>query len=127
MVAGNDILTAKTPDPAARFAHLIPPQEEASTLTVACRPDDYSASALAHAVEDSNAHLINLNVTDIRLDDGRITVELRTNRRHTASCIRSLERYGFEVIGLDAAGLDDDESSATLRSRAAELIHLLEI
>lgn len=109
--------------------HLMPPQPEASVLTVACRPDDFSASILARAVEDSNAHLINLNVTDRRLDDGRITVELRTNHLNHDSTARSLERYGYEVIeassllnGTPSAGLDDD-----LRTRAAELLHLINI
>lgn len=125
MAAGNDILTAKSPDITRRFAHLMPPLEEASVLTVACRPDDFSASALARAVEDSDAHLINLNVTDCRLDDGRITVELRTNHRHGSSTARSLERYGYEVINIEA--VDAPTSDDTLRSRAAELLHLLEL
>lgn len=120
-------MTLKTAEGSLRFEHLMPPQPDASVLTVACRPDDFSASALARAVEDSDAHLINLNVTDMRLDDGRITVELRTNHRNASSTVRSLERYGFEVIsaeGLaDSPAADDD----TLRSRAVELLHIINI
>lgn len=108
----------------------MPPQSEASTFVVACQPADFSASLLARAVEDSNAHLINLNVTDRRLNDGRITVELRTNLRTPDSTIRSLERYGFEVIeaseqhnGVDSPLFPTDD----LRARAAELLHLINI
>lgn len=106
----------------------MPPLEEASTLTVACLPADFSASVLARAVEDSDAHLINLNVTDRRLDDGRITVELRTNHRNTASTARSLERYGYEVIDarIPGSALPDFDAS-TLRNRANELLHLLNL
>lgn len=97
-------------------------------LVVACRPTDFSASALAHAVEDSNAHLLNLNVTDRRLDDGRITVELRTNHRNGVSTARSLERYGFEVMAINGIVPDSDvQIDDTLRRRAAELTHILEI
>lgn len=107
----------------------MPPLEDASVLTVACRPDDFSASQLARAVEDSDAHLINLNVTDLRLDDGRITVELRTNHRNCESTARSLERYGYEVIGVDGLrnDLPDFDSSSTLRARANELLHILNL
>lgn len=125
MVKGNDILMPKKVCDNLRIAHLMPPQQESSVLTVACRPDDFSASVLARAVEDSDAHLINLNVTATRLDDGRITVELRTNHSHYDSTARSLERYGFEVIAADAsaAGNADDVFSR----RAAELLHIINI
>lgn len=125
MVKGNDILTPKKAGDDLRIAHLMPPQQEASVLTVACWPDDFSASALARAVEDSDAHLINLNVTATRLDDGRITVELRTNHRHYDSTARSLERYGFEVIAADAPGADEPDEA--FRLRAAELLHIINI
>lgn len=133
MVTGIDIPTSvcsvAARDGRQPLMHLMPPQPEASVLTVACRPDDFSASLLARAVEDSNAHLINLNVTDCRLDDGRITVELRTNLRTPASTARSLERYGFEVI--EAAGQVDGvtraDSDDELKERAAELLHMINI
>ncbi len=129
MAAGNDILTVQNAEISSQFAHLMPPLEDASVLTVACRPDDFSASQLARAVEDSDAHLINLNVTDLRLDDGRITVELRTNHRNCESTARSLERYGYEVIGVDGLrnNLPDFGSSSTLRARANELLHILNL
>lgn len=109
----------------------MPPQPESSLLTVACRPEDYSASQLARAVEDSDAHLINLNVTDTRLDDGRITIELRTNRRHAGATARSLERYGYEVLSNNPDNSDDsdnfDNLEADLRLRAAEILHIINL
>lgn len=116
----------------------MPPQSEASVITVACYPDDYSASHLARAVEDSDAHLLNLNVTDLRLDDGRITISLRTNRRESTSTIRSLERYGYEVLDNSTARQPDNSENSenldnsdnfdnTLRLRAAELLHIINI
>lgn len=130
MADGNNILGPKTLVDAEHFAHLMPPQTEASVLTVACRPGDFSASALARAVEDSDAHLINLNVTDRRLDDGRITVELRTNHRNSLSTARSLERYGYEVISLEGSESNPlpsfGDSEQTLRERAESLLRLLQ-
>lgn len=103
----------------------MPPLPEASRLVVACWPDDFSASALAHAIEDSDAHLVNLNVTGRHLDDGRMTIDLRTNRRNTTAATRSLERYGYEVIS--AEGGDDQPVDDMLRQRAAELLRLIDI
>lgn len=127
MTQGNDILTPDTAGSARSFSHLMPPLEESSVLTVACRPDDFSASVIARAVEDSDAHLCNLNVTDVRLEDGRITVELRTNRRNAVSTARSLERYGFDVIDAGTDGSDAAAADETLRLRAAELLHMMNI
>lgn len=110
----------------------MPRQREASMLTVACFPDDFSASQLARAVEDSNAHLLNLNVTDRRLDDGRITVELRTNLLHHTATARSLERYGYEVLHARSLlngkiVIADGDADDTSRRRAAELLHILNL
>ena len=41
---------------------LYPVHEGASHLLLGCRRDDYSASRIARAVEDCDAHLLNLNM-----------------------------------------------------------------
>lgn len=107
--------------------HIMPPRPEASLLTVACRPSDFSASTIAHAVEDSNGHLLNLNVTSQTLDDGRITVELRTSLPHTLQTERSLMRYGYEVIDARDADPADSMTDDTRRRRAAELLRLIDL
>lgn len=93
-----------------------------------CRREDYSASRIARAVEDCNAHLLNLNVTsfggtnvggdtsDDAGNDAKFSVvfDLRVNLRDTAPVTRSLERYGYTVLDTcGAPGADDD----TLRDR----------
>lgn len=94
---------------------------------MSCPRADYSASAIARAVEDCDAHLLNLNVTDT-MAQGRfsndITVELRVNHRNAMSVARSLERYGFHVLAVENAG---DADGDTLRDRYNELIRILEI
>lgn len=104
---------------------MMPPQPEASRLLVACYPANFCASALARAIEDTNAHLINMNVTAWRLDDGRLTIELRTNRLNSSAAARSLERYGYEVIATDET--EPHETDSHLRARAAELLNILEM
>ena len=70
--------------------------EESSTLVLTCRRGDYSASRIARAVEDADAHLLNLNVTaDSERSDSRIVAELRISHRDPEAAARSLERYGF--------------------------------
>lgn len=112
----------------ATLRRLFPPLEDSSRLTVSCRRVDYSASALARAVEDCDAHLLNLNLTaDGALDPfgDEVTAELRINHRNASAVARSLERYGYRIIALEhdaGAGADD-----TMRNRVNELMHYLEV
>ena len=113
----------------ATLRRLFPPLEDSSRLTVSCRRVDYSASAIARAVEDCDAHLLNLNLT---ADGGvldpfgdELTAELRISHRNASAVARSLERYGYRVIALEhgaASGADD-----TVRNRVNELMHYLEV
>lgn len=104
---------------------LFPPMAEASTILLACLPSDYSASRIARAVEDCDAHLVNLNVTtDGQMLDNRVVCELRVSHRNPSSVVRSLERYGYEVIDTDSRSLAADAISS---ERLAELLHYLEI
>lgn len=108
----------------------MPPRDESTLLTVVCHPADFSASALARAVEDSNAHLVNMNVTGTVRDDGRMTIELRTSLRHSDNTIRSLARYGFETVSCKSFPSEvesTDDYDESLRSRAAELLHILNL
>lgn len=105
------------------MARLFPPVEESSTLLLTCRRGDYSASRIAHAVEDCDAHLLNLNVTsDTETLDNRIAVEIRVSHRNPMSVARSLERYGYEVDDVDLRTVDDE----IIQARVAELLHYLD-
>lgn len=108
----------------ARLARLFPFVGDSSTLVLSCPKGDYSASRIAHAVEDCDAHLLNLNVTADRAEsDGRLIVELRVSHRNPESVGRSLERYGYEVI--DFVGGDDSDDDSLMRSRYEELMMYL--
>lgn len=81
-------------------ARLFPLAEDVSEITLVCRRSDFAASAISRAVEDCDAHLINLNVTADPSPDGNpdsIVVEIRINRRDPWPVARSLARYGFET------------------------------
>lgn len=110
-----------------RLARLMPPLEEVSELTVACSRADYSASAIARAVEDCDAHLLNLNVTSEPSSDGRMLVELRISHRNACPVARSLERYGYSVVGVSQDGAAGDGADAVARERVVQLLHYLDI
>lgn len=112
------------PSPAARLDRLFPPVEESSTILLACRRGDFSASRIARAVEDCDAHLINLNVTTDgeSYPDSRIVVELRVTHRNPESVSRSLERYGYEVISADGLAPAND---TLIRDHYEELMRYL--
>lgn len=106
------------------LARLYPPRIESCELTVTCSPDDYSASLIARAVEDCDAHLINLNVTGDPDDAGKVIVEIRVGHRTGHAVARSLARYGYEVT--DIRGAAPDIACDVARDRVNELIRILE-
>ena len=113
---------------------LYPPREDSSRLLVSCRRRDYSASRISTAVEDCNAHVLNLNVTDLgNSSQGEpgdvIFVDLRVAHRSPLAVSQSLERYGYEVILAEGQTLqsEEDPNFETLRSRINELLRYIEI
>lgn len=107
--------------------YLFPPVEESVRLRVACRRGEYCASRIAHAVEDCNAHLLNLNVTAGTGDtaaSGDVIVEIRAALRNPEALARSIERYDMRVLDVEA---DTDPDNDTVRQRVNELIHYLEL
>ena len=106
---------------------LFPYAGDSASLVVKTRADNYCASILARAVEDCDAHLLNLNVGQRTSgDDGEwLTVYLRVDHRNGESVARSLERFGYEVVSVkNTVGGDNDELA---RQRANELMRYLEI
>ena len=92
------------------LGRMIAARDDCSTITVECRPEEYSASMLAHAVEDSDAHLVDLITTP--QEDGNMQVTLRVRHNDPSAAIRSLERYEFRVV--DAHGNEDGSRDAAI-------------
>lgn len=78
------------------IGRMIAPRDDCSIIEVECTPQDYSASSLAHAVEDSEAHLV--DVLSVPAENGMLRVSLRVRHSDPSAAARSLERYGFNVI-----------------------------
>lgn len=103
---------------------VFPALEESSELSVSCYRVDYSASSLARAVEDADAHLLNLNVTDEVLPTGEIVIDLRVSHRSAMAVIRSLERYGYNVVRVRE---DFDAADPVLSDRISQLLVQLNV
>ncbi|MDE6468840.1 MAG: hypothetical protein K2L28_08105 [Muribaculaceae bacterium] len=107
--------------------YFYPPLPDSSRIIVGCGVADYSASRIARAVEDCDAHLLNLNVTALSnrhdapladdipeapFDRFPVVVDLRVSHRNPAAIGRSLERYGYTVLDWQTpAGSADDETA----------------
>lgn len=103
---------------------LFPYSPDASRFTVVCRREDYSAGRIAQAIEDCNAHVLNLNVTSLPAGEGKVAVDIRVDRKNTASIARSLARYDYIVAGEYGAEETVDEGD---RERVAELLRYIDI
>ena len=108
-----------------RFLALNPSKPDTSELLLTCAPSDYSASAIAKAVEDCDAQLLGLSVSDMRDERGWPVIAICVNRRATDGIERSLSRYGYETIMASAP--PDSEERIRARDRVNELLHYLEI
>ena len=75
---------------------MIATRDDCSVITVECTPEEYSASIIAHAVEDTDAHLVDLFSTPF--DNDKLRVTLRVRNSDPTSTIRSLERYDYHVV-----------------------------
>lgn len=78
------------------LGRLIAERDDSSILTVECPAEQYSASALAHAVEDADAHLVDL--ISRPAENGNVRVMLRVRSEDPGPAASSLERYGYSVI-----------------------------
>ena len=108
-----------------QFEALYPVGDDVSQMLVAVTPGNYSASAIAKAVEDCDVQLLGLSVTAMYTSDGRPLVALRIGAASTDGVERSLARYGYEVI--HARPADDEATRNRAMERANELLHILEI
>ncbi|MBD5281014.1 MAG: hypothetical protein HDS35_11575 [Bacteroides sp.] len=102
------------------LGRMIAPRDDCSVITIECSPEEYSASSLARAVEDSDTHLVDLLTAPD--EEGRLKVTLRVRNSDPTSTVRSLERYDYHVVEAHGAG-------STLRDAgvAAERIMALQM
>ena len=103
---------------------LFPPVEDESRILIGCLRNDYSASTIARAVEDCNAHVLNLNVTGLSAEHSDFVVDLRVNHRNADAVTRSLARYGYNVLDARSSNEKDNER---MRDRANELLRYISV
>lgn len=106
------------------IGRMIAARDDCSVITVECDPRDYSASALAHAVEDSDAHLVDLLTAPG--ENGLITVTLRVRHSDPTAAVRSLERYDYHVVEAHSSG-DDFQSMEIATERLLSLQALMNV
>lgn len=101
---------------------IIAPRYDSSEITLECKPAEYSASLIARAVEDTDAHLVDL--LSCPGADGTIRVTLRIRHNDPSSAVHSLERYGFNVV--EAHGAENTDVTIAAE-RLLELRALLNV
>lgn len=104
------------------LGRLIAPRDDSAVITIECDPSQYSASAIAHAVEDVDVHLVDL--ISHPAPDGMIHVTLRVRSLDPTSAIRSLERYGYHTV---EAQMASDADAEILSERLASLQALMNV
>ena len=104
---------------------LLPQHADGCELLVACPPEEFSASAIARAVEDCDARLLALTVTAMRTPDDHPVVLVRADTRNADAISRSLARYGYQTVDTSARLTPEQQSEAM--ARINELLHYLDL
>lgn len=97
-------------------------RDDSSVVEVECTPADYSASRLAVAVEDSDAHLVDMLTSPTA--DGHIRVTMRVRSSDPTAAAHSLERYGYSVT---YTSRPDESGQLVAYERLLELRTLMNI
>ena len=72
------------------------PRDDCSVITIETAPSAYSASHIAHAVEDADVHLVDLWSAPGEGDKIRVTMRVRSN--DPSATVMNLQRYGYDVV-----------------------------
>ena len=99
---------------------LITPRDDSSLIVVEASPSAYSASQLAHAVEDANVHLVDLWTAPG--NDNMLQITMRVRTSDPSGVVTSLERYGYDVV--EAVG-EENRNLETAMERLLSLNALL--
>lgn len=109
----------------ADAALMLPARDDVSTVVAECHTSHYSASALARAVEDVDAHLVDLLTNPS--DRGTIHITLRFTHRDPSAVVRSLERYGYDVLEANAAHGATPHTEQIAQDRLRQLYMFLNV
>lgn len=104
------------------LSSLITPRDDSSVVVVEMPPSAYSASRLAHAVEDADVHIVDLWSSPASCDIVRVTMRVRTS--DPSGVVSSLERYGYEVV--EASG-EENRNLDTAIERLLSLNTILKV
>lgn len=104
------------------LGRMIAPRDDSSVLVVESAPQDYSASLLARAVEDVDAHLVDL--ISHPAADGKLHVTLRVRTTDPTQAAMSLERYGYHVV---ESTRGNEADASILAERLASLQALINV
>lgn len=101
---------------------LMPDLPDTSVIEASCAQGQYSASAIARAIEDTDANLLSLLCRPA--PGGMLHITLRIDHADPSAAVRSLERYGYGIRAAYGTSYSDAELS---RERITALQRYLNI
>lgn len=104
------------------LGNLLIGRDDCSIVVIECRAQDYSASMIAQAVEDAEAHLFDLMSRPA--EDGMIRATLRVGHSDPSAVVRSIERYNMTVVAAYGSNFKNME---ILQERLNELAIYLNV
>lgn len=102
--------------------NIIAARDDCSLIELEIAPSAYSASHIAHAVEDANVHLVDLLTNPGKGEMLKVILRVRTS--DPSAVASNLERYGYTVV--DASG-DENKNLDTAIERLLSLNAMLKV
>lgn len=106
-----------------RFSELIAAHTPGGILQIEVGLRDYALSEIARIVEDSDAKILSLYVTQ-NPEDGTLSLTIKLNRSDLAMVLNGFERYGYKVKAVYGSEMQMDE---TVKRNYESLIRYLSI
>lgn len=123
VTSGGELIGVITRDSMLEgLGRMIAARDDSSVIALECASGDYSASRIALAVEGADVHLVDMCSSPS--EGGKIKILLRVRCNDPSAVVRSLERYGYDVLWSYGSENIDSEQAAW---RLLELKTLLEV
>ncbi len=106
-----------------RFSQLIASHTPGGILQIEVGIRDYALSEIARIVEDSDAKILSLYVTQ-NLDNGSLSLTIKLNRSDLTVVLNAFERYGYQVRAVYGTETPVDE---TVQRNYESLIRYLSV
>ncbi len=93
-------------------------QEPGGVLEFLMRKRDYSLTEISRYVEENDAKILNMHITDDKVNTQQIKVTIKINTTNLSRIVQTFERHNYQIIGK----YQDDEAQQALEKDRLDML-----